>query len=274
MKRWRQIVGLAGSPKRAAILIGFILTVMGPIGAQFFVDPAQELSRALDGQAKDVAAKIEGLKNAQAQYYAFQQQGALIYALQAVGIAGSERSIIGNLYQLSLLSRSNAMRAMIGEMALAGKIGFQTTVDQYNLLIAAARKDFSFAAYTAIDDFETATMAQANQEMVRLQKSLVDLGAGKSIAEATANQRKLMLIALGLLGSAFLLAANLLSTREGRKSDAPGPQREPLSEDELALGSRTGCIGTGQGACHRKARQSMIARCPSGALLAQSAPSP
>ena len=164
----------------------------------------------------------------------FQQQGALVYALNAAGFGAAqspERTTINNVYQLSLMSRSNAMRAIIGELALARILNYRATADTYHALIDAARKDLSLASYTAVDDFENGTMAQANMQMGKLQQNLQALNKAKAKADADAiaNQRKLLLLALVTLGSAFLLAANLLSTREEKKV----AEIETTSPDEV-----------------------------------------
>lgn len=205
------------SAKRGAILIGFVLTIVGSAGSQFFLDPPQNLSSRLDQQAKDLSADIDTLKNAQAQYLMFQQQGALIYALNVSGLSGqqgNQKDIVGNLYQLSLIDRSGAMQTLIGQLAIAHLADFTIESKAYRALVDKARSDFSLPTYTAVDDFEKSVMAKTSAQMARLQTSLVGAMQTKSRADATADDRKLMLLVLVTLGSTFLLLANLLSTRE------------------------------------------------------------
>jgi hypothetical protein len=205
------------SPKRGAILIGFVLTILGSAGSQFFLDPPQNLSLKLDQQAKDYAADIDTLKNAQAQYLMFQQQGALIYALNVSGMTsqqGNQRDIVGNLYQLSLIDRSSAMRTLIGQLAIAHLADFGAMSKSYGDLVDAARRDFSLGAYTAVEDFEKSVMTKASAQMATLQQGLVEATKAKAEADSLADQRKLVLLVLVTLGSTFLLLANLLSTKE------------------------------------------------------------
>jgi hypothetical protein len=210
------------SAKRTAILIGFVLTILGSLGSHFYVDPAQNFSAWLEEQSSDVAAKIDTLKNAQSQYLLFQQEASLVFALNAAGFGaadGPERTTISHLYQLSLLDRSYAVRAMIGQLALANLLDYRQTSDKYQALITTARQDFSLAAYTSVDDFEKATMDQANSQMGRMQQNLINLGQAKRANDHTIDQRQVTLLALITLGSAFLLAANLISTRAGNKAE-------------------------------------------------------
>jgi hypothetical protein len=201
--------------KRLAILIGFVLTILGSLGSHFYVDAMQDRSAWFDQQSKDTVAKIDTLKNAQAQYLLFQQQTSLVYALSSAGFGATDnaaRAQISNLYQLSLLDRSNAVRAMIGELARAKVIDYPETRNKYAALIDTARKDFSLATYTSVDDFERSTMDQANSLMSALQQNFLSLGQAKTETDRVVDQRKVTLLALITLGSAFLLAANLIST--------------------------------------------------------------
>lgn len=225
------------SAKRLAILIGFILTILGSLGSQFYVDPVQGRSEWLAEQTRDTAAKIEALKNAQGQYILFQSQTSLIYALNAAGFGaaeGRERTNIVNLYQLSLLDRSIAVRAMIRELVLARVIDYTQTRSAYEPLVAAARKDFSLAAYTSLDDFERSTMEQANTLMSRLQQTYLNLGQVKSDTDRIVDQRKVTLLALITLGSTFLLAANLISARKDNVPEPDGLAKSASSDDRVA----------------------------------------
>jgi hypothetical protein len=224
------------SAKRVAILIGFVLTILGSLGSHFYVDPIQSQSEGLDEQSKDAAAKIETLKNAQAQYILFQSQTSLIFALNVAGFGsaeGQERTNIVNLYQLSLLDRSVAVRAMIRELVTAKVIDYPQTRSAYEVLISAARKDFSLASYTNLDDFEQSTMAQADTLMSLLQQNYLSLGRAKSETDRIVDQRRVTLLALITLGSTFLLAANLLSTRQ-EKSETKAAAAQGESSDRLA----------------------------------------
>jgi hypothetical protein len=224
------------TPKRGAILIGFVLTVLGSAGSQFFLDPPQSLSLKLDQQAKDVTADIDTLKNAQAQYLMFQQQGAMIYALNAGGIGvsqGNQKDILGNLYQLSLIDRASAIRTVIGQLAIAHLADFAGTSKSYGDLVDAARQDFSLPAYIAVEDFEKSMMTKAAAQMATLQQRLIDATQAKTQADALADERKLILLVLVTLGSMFLLLANLLSTKEDEGVAAKGAAKRDASVLEL-----------------------------------------
>jgi len=224
------------STKRLAILIGFTLTALGSLGPHFYVGPIEDRSAGVDQLAKTLTARIDNLRNAQSQYLLFEQMGVLVYALNATGVAGtaaSQQSTLNDLYQLSLIDRSSAMRQVIGELARAGQLTYRETSDRYGALIAAARKDFSLPAFQAVDDFETAAMRQADGWMARLQQSLLDTEHARIDLDAEASRRKMTLLALMTLGSTLLLAANLLSERPATAEGPPETPDETIAAERL-----------------------------------------
>ena len=78
------------SVKRLAILMGFLLTVIGALGPHFYVGPVEDQAQDIDQGAKTLAARIDNLRAAQSQYLLFQQMGVLVYALNATGVASAE----------------------------------------------------------------------------------------------------------------------------------------------------------------------------------------
>jgi hypothetical protein len=224
------------SGKRLAILIGFLLTVIGALGPQFFVGPVEDRAQGVDQAAKTIAARIDNLRAAQSQYLLFQQMGVLVYALNATGVASSgsaQETTLNRLYQLSLLDRSFAVRQMLGELALAKQLDYRQTSDKYDELIAAARKDFTLPSFQAVDDFETDAMRKADAWMAKLQQGLLDAEHAKSDLDATAGRRKLQLLVVMTLGSTVLLAANLLSEKPAGSADPPPTPVETAAAERL-----------------------------------------
>jgi len=222
------------TPKRLAILIGFVLAVLSTLGPQFYVGPVEDFAAEADRSAKSLAARIETLRGARSQYLTFQQIGVLIYALNATGLAAqgsSQHDTLSKLYELSLVDRSGAVRQVIGELAKAKKLDYRATSDSYGELIAAARKDVGLATYKAVDDFEAATMMRVNDLMAELQKAMLAVEEAKGMADALASRRRLHMLVVTALGSTLLLAANLMSEKPAAPPAGP-PQS--LEETEAA----------------------------------------
>ncbi len=212
--------------KRLALLVGFLLTVIGSLGTQFLVSPYDNLSSILDLRAKDLSAKIDVLKSAQAQYILFQQQGALIFAISMAGIsAGTPEGpkMISQLFQLNMLDRMEAVQTIIGSLALGHVLDYRSTFDHYKQLVDAARADISLANYTAVDDAEKSLSKQATSQLGALQDNLLKLQQMKGQSDSSGSRNRLILLVAMTLGSSFLLIANLISTREAKTESPTAP---------------------------------------------------
>jgi hypothetical protein len=224
------------SVKRLAILIGFLLAVIGALGPHFYVGPVEDQAQDIDQAGKTLAARIDNLRAAQSQYLLFQQMGVLVYALNATGVAPagtSQATTLNRLYQLSLLDRTFALRQMIGELALAKQLDYRQTSDKYAELIAAARKDFTLPTFQAVDDFETEVVRKADAWMTKLQQALLDAQHAKSDLDSQAARRKLQLLVMMTLGSTVLLAANLLSEKPAESADLPPTPVDTAAAERL-----------------------------------------
>src|SRR5208337_1759125 len=90
------------------------------------------------------------------------------------------------------------------------------------------------SAYQAVDDFEAATMRDADAWMARLQQGLLEAERTKSSLDAVASRRKLNLLVMMTLGSTLLLGANLMS----EKPAAPAPGEASEAPEDLAAAER------------------------------------
>ena len=225
------------SPKRAAILIGFTLAALSTLGPQYYVGPVEDLGAETDQTAKMLTSRIETLRSAQSQYLLFEQIGMLVYALNATSSlaeGSNQRATLDDLYQLALVDRATPMYQIIGELAKAKRLDYRKTADAYGELIAAARKKVSLAGYTAVDDFENATMERANDLMKGLQQALLAAEGAKSGYDGLASRRKLHILILTALGSTLLLAANLMSEKPAAAlPEAPATPAEAAAAERL-----------------------------------------
>jgi hypothetical protein len=200
--------------KRLTILVGFILSLLGSVGGYAYVAPVEKKSDALGGQIKTAEANIEILKNADASYWNFQQQGALIFAIYNANTRDEARPTIGALMKLAMVDRTFSIRTVIGQLAIANQLNYRQTSDQYQALVDKARDDFTFTNYMAVNLFEKAFMQRAEKMSGDLQQQRLVLMTAKDRVDAEADHRRLVLLILTALGSTFLLAANLITTRE------------------------------------------------------------
>jgi len=202
--------------KRAALLIGFVLSAVGLLGPQFYVTPVEDRATESAVVLKALSARIDDLRAWQSQYLMFEQIGALVLALDVTGAAtpgSNQHHTLRNLEELSLVERSTPVIRMIGELALVKKRVQSEATDHYRALIGAARKETTQDNLRAVNDFETAIIAQVNERMAELQKIVADADAERNQLEVLAARRKLHLLLIMTFGSTLLLAANLLSEK-------------------------------------------------------------
>jgi hypothetical protein len=88
-----------------------------------------------------------------------------------------------------------------------------------------ARKDISLANYTAVDDREKELLRQATSQIGNFQDVLTLVQQEKAEADGTVDRNRLFLLMAMTLGSSFLLAANLISTREEPAEPAASPAK-------------------------------------------------
>jgi hypothetical protein len=100
------------------------------------------------------------------------------------------------------------------------ELDYRTTFDRYKNLVDAARKDIFLATYTAVDHQEKELSHQATEEIGRFQGVLTQVQRLRSQADASADRSKLLLLVAMALVATFLLAANLISTRETKMDQA------------------------------------------------------
>ena len=213
--------------KRLAILVGFLLTMLGSVGAYLYVQPAEQRSSGVDETIKSLAVKIELIKNASAQYFMFEQQGSLIFAISAANTNPEARDDINRLRQIALLNSTFAVRQIIGQLAIAGQLNYRETSDGYQKLIDAARQDFTLTNFLAVKNFEAKYINGAETQSGQLQLQRDALMQEKAADDRVVDDRKLVLLVLTSLGSAFLLAANLVATKDGDKPAKEDAAAEP-----------------------------------------------
>jgi hypothetical protein len=153
------------------------------------------------------------LRTAQAAYFNAQVQGNLLYALNPAD-RSVNKGITGDLYQVALLDRSFPFRSILGELAIAGAIEFKPVNDRYDAIRTRAMTDFSYDAYMAVGAFEHESIDQAMALHGALQDRFWKAQEEKEKAEAIADRRRALLIAVAGAATCLFLLANLIGVRD------------------------------------------------------------
>lgn len=207
------------TPKTAAIVIGFVLSMLGAAGQFFFVDTLSAQVESKDSEVRKIDARISKLREAQAQYFNAQVQSSTLFALDPAN-EERRRGIVAKLYQLNLLDKAFPFRAVLAEMALAGVFEFKQVNDAYRALNEAARAELSYENFTKLNTFEREILDRALALQHNLQDRHFTIVAEAAALAANRDRRKLTLVLLTSLGTCFLLVANLLSEAKPKPETA------------------------------------------------------
>jgi hypothetical protein len=204
------------TPKLAAILIGFVLSLLGSAGQFFYVDPLASMVEEKQGELRRIEARVATLRDAQVQYFNAQVQSATLFALDPAD--ETRRSgLVAKLYQMNLLDKAFPFRALLAEMAMAGLFEFKPVNDAYRGLSEAARSGLTYENYQKLNAFERDILDRALSLQHNLQERHLTIASEVAERAAQRDRRKLALVLLTCLGTCFLLVANLLSERSPAK---------------------------------------------------------
>lgn len=206
------------SPKVAAIVIGFALSLLGAAGQFFYVDSVAGAVDAKNDEIRRIDSRVSILRETQVQYFNAQVQSSTLFALDPADET-RQRGVVAKLYQLNLLDKAFPFRALMAEMAIAGLFEFKPVNDAYRTLNEAARADLTFENFQKLNAFERDILDRALALQHKLQERRLVVAQEASVLAAERDRRKLALVLLSSLGICFLLVANLLSERKPKAAD-------------------------------------------------------
>jgi hypothetical protein len=199
--------------KTITLVMATTLSLLGSIGQFFFIESYDDVIGARTAEMRDIEAHAATLRATQAEYFNSYVQANLLFALNPADITVN-KGITGQMYRLAILDRAFPFRAILGEMAMAGLFEFKTVNDQYRTLSEAARADFSYASYSALNAFEKDILDRALTLQHNMQDRFFGAQAEKAEAEAARDKRHLWLTLMTAIGTILLLAANLMEERK------------------------------------------------------------
>lgn len=199
--------------KTTTLILATALSLIGSIGQFFFIEGYDDLIGARTAEMRDIEAHAATLRSTQAEYFNSYVQANLLFALNPSDISVN-KGVTGQMYRLAILDRAFPFRAILGEMAIAGLFEFKRTNDRYRTLSEAAREDFSYESYSALNAFEKDILDRALTLQHNMQDRFFAAQAEKAEAELARDRRHLWLTLMTAIGTILLLAANLMEERE------------------------------------------------------------
>ena len=207
--------------ERVSLALGFGLTLLGLLGAQFYLGPAQDRAGRLADDLAKARSQVQILSTAQALDNAFGELGSMIFALNANEASDQDQAnAIRALQRRSIDRRHEGVRTYLAQLGLAGVIDYRAMSGAYDKLVADETRELTLATYQAANAFEgdlamaiVRKSGEKAMDAIRLHSEWVQ-------AERDASRHGLILMAVSMAGLALVFAATLLS--EGRGS-VPAP---------------------------------------------------
>lgn len=197
--------------KHAAILLGFITSMLGTVGSFLLIDAPNREFTQLNALQADAKRQIEQLQAASSEYFLCSQQGDLVYALSLQ--SSSRQDLVALLYKGNILDRATPVRNIIGSLAMNKVLDYRSTYSHYEGLNDAAREELSLGRFVALKEFEREMVERAGKRIAELFNEVSNLNQRIGAAERRLSQRQHFALALSALGATLLLFANLLVER-------------------------------------------------------------
>lgn len=207
--RMRSFLQRYGKP--LTLIFGFLFSTMGALWALLVTDRLDAQIQQLADQKSTNASQITTLNRLASEYFIANQQGDLIFILTLQ--PGTNRELAGDIYKGNILDRATPVQNMIGELALERQLDFRPTYDRYTTLNETARAELTFENFMRLKQFESEVIMQGQSRVPELVKANNELDRELLAKQAAQSRNHVMAVLVAILGSAVLLAANLITER-------------------------------------------------------------
>ena len=117
---------------------------------------------AIELRTRQTTEQITAVQNSYFSYYFAAQQGSIIFALDPSDTKRN-RGVLSDIYKGNLLDMATPFRFILFNLAIAKVINYNDVYAEYVKLNDAARQDFSFANYQALNNFEGVLIEKSNK---------------------------------------------------------------------------------------------------------------
>jgi hypothetical protein len=216
--------------ERTAILFGFLLTIVGVVGAQVVLTPAIQRATAIES---DIAAKRAKMNITRAALafddIAKQLSGALFLVKPGSADEEAAGAILVELKNRALRHRHDEVRTMISQLGIAGEIEFKPVSDAYEALVDDENRDFTLATFQATNAYDADLTSKVVNDQNADRLTITALQRSRFAARSESESRRRVLVAISFLGSTLLLIATLKASRH----DSPAETNTTTRAAEL-----------------------------------------
>lgn len=215
--------------KVIALVAGFLFSAVGALWALLVTDRIGTDIQELSDQRSVNTAQIDALNQTASQYFVLNQQGDLIFV--TANQAGSNRELVADVYQGNMLDRRTPVVNMIGVLALQNQLDFQKALDAYDRLVDDTRRNLSLANFARLKAAEADIIKAGQARVPKLVEENAEIDQQLNAKKAQQSRNHVLGVVTALIGSAALLAANLISERkildQERAGEQPAESPEP-----------------------------------------------
>ncbi len=135
--------------------------------------------------------------------------------------SGADRELASSIYQGNILDRATPVRNMIAELALEKQIDFRVTYDAYMALNEETRKNFTFGNFMRLKQMEAGVIMKGQQRVPELLDINSELDRELAATKSRQSRNHVLGVLTAIIGSAVLLAANVISEKTGAREESP-----------------------------------------------------
>lgn len=205
--------------KLIALVAGFLFSAIGALWALLVTDRIDSQIQQLADARAVAVRQIETLNRLASEYFIANQQGDLIFIMAAQ--PGADRELASDIYQGNILDRAIPVQNMIGELALQGQLDFQQVYGSYQRLNEDTRRNFTFTNFMGLKQMESEVIQRGQRRVPELVDLNSEIDRQLNAKKAAQSRNHVLGVLTAVIGSAVLLAANVITQRTPRRDDQP-----------------------------------------------------
>ncbi|MBU3685401.1 MAG: hypothetical protein FGM25_03215 [Mycobacterium sp.] len=212
---------LRSRAKVIALIAGFLFSVVGTLWALLVTDRLDGQIQQIAGTRTANAVQIDRLQRLASEYFMANQQGDLIFIM---GLQpGANRDLAASVYQGNILDRATPVQNMIGALGEANQLDFDQVYGTYLTLNEQAKENFTMETFSRLKGNEREIIMQGQERAFALAEENAGLDQVQRAKQSQQSRNNVLGVLAAIVGSAALLAANLIVEKSGPEKSGPQP---------------------------------------------------
>ena len=200
--------------KLIALVVGFLFSTVGALWALLVTDRLDIQIQKINEQKSATAGQITALNRFASEYFIPNQQGDLIYMLNVQPDVNQD--LATRIYLGNLSDRRTPVRNMIAELGLENQLDADATYAAYRKLSDDLNDDpNNEQKYWGVKLFEKKLITQGQDRALKLVDVNNGLDRDLRAKQSTQSLNHIMAVLTAIMGSAVLVAANVIAERTG-----------------------------------------------------------